>query len=762
MNGNVSRRSFLALTAVGASFGFPSIARGEVASVSPDNLVSKDWPSNRYDLKNSAAATGISLDREPESTWSRTIDDPRGQGGLQPQISPPVRSKRVLFYTTDRAVIARGSADGSLVWREHQPESCDADAAPAISGEYLFTAGSERVTAWNMFTGEIIWDTTLTKGSASAPLKTDDSTVYVPTGRGLEGHIQAYDFETGEFVWSESMNDRVGSPVVVGDNAIYAADRSEVFKSISEGETQWNFTETVRSVQTPMLINGDLLLPYNFRPPGSNQSISGGISEIHTLDGRESSKSILNHQIRASPVSDGDSYISNHTDGRITSINVSSGSQRWEIDLDIEITTSPVIVDSTIIVGTDSGSIIGLEIESGDEKWSYDVSEEPISGIIGGQDAIYFTTYYSSLGGIHTEESIESRTEVQELIQQVSTALQYGVSATEAINHLATASNNLDNRSYLDAVDAVADGKQALDDDISTIESIQRTIESVQTTATQIDHETHYDVSDILALVEESSTALDQQNIEESRQLADQAASQLEEVEASYENASNEIAELDTSISRANQRDVPVYDANAKLNQSKTTFENGHFDEATSIASDENSALTTRISNIETYREAKQESTELFEVAEEEGLEVGEHRARYAKAESYFDSEQFGTAEQQMTETLEQTTHTIETARRAAELIDQANAFQPIQPLVSTVAVRFGSEDHLSDAETAYEAAEYEEALSEAQNSIEAQQTARAVINGGLAASALGSYGIYRYDGLDKIAELLVRDDDSE
>lgn len=824
----ISRRSLLTAAAIGMFGGFTGVTSGDAGFGDEIDLADAPWPSYRYDSTNSGAATDITLSPSPTSTWSRSIDDPREtETVFTSALSSPVRSHRLILYTTDQAIVARGSGDGSLIWRKENADSCSVSAVPTVASDTVITA-DETVTAWDIDTGAKRWETDLSPISVEAPLKADSETVYVGASQGLGGAIHALDAETGESKWTATMDSRISSEVAVGDNAVYAVDDGGLFKRIENGQTIWeidldgiNFrTLDGHEFFSPILVDDAVIVPQIYTPSGKDGEKYGGVFVFDSKDGSLISSDTELQDIDVTPTAYADTVVIGDSAGQLRGGDVFSTYDEWNSGLDHEITTALSVVDNTLIYGTQSGAIIGINPESGEQLWSHNVLSEPITGVIAGHSAIYATGKSNTIGGIHIENSIEARIELQELLNLFSTATEYGMTSAAGRSELSEAARAITNGNYETALNAARAGKDALGEDVSEIETIQEKITSARQEAIQLGNETPASTTDILTTLDEAATALRDQDTQQARQLTERSQSRVNALKSGYENATREIGALSDSISSAQNQSVPIYNSSDALNSSQTALKSGEFETAASMANSSRSDLESRIQTIETYRNHKQRADELFDTIAKDVGPLVEEQQQYEQAVSSFESEQFEAAAEQMEATVtnletildhietyqehkneferhdeeattddiiltaaknsyqkaganfevgdyaaaaeqmskasKQASDTIATARQARKVIAAAEDFSPIQPFVKAVARQFGSDQHLSAAKTAAAAGEYSQAKTKAAQARSAQRSARAVISGGIGASAVSIYGIHRYDGIDKMADYLV------
>lgn len=753
MDLEVTRRAILAggLAAAGIGFSEPTLAANGFG-ISPE-VTATPWPFDRYNSRNTGNGTSISFSNRPESPWSRSVEA-SSNSGVSRRISPPVRSHRIICYTTDEAVVARGSADGQRFWLTRSPESCAPAATPAINDGRVIT-GDQTIAAWDISTGSSLWKTELSAKSVSAPLAIHDGTVYVGTSSGLSGYILALNIDTGEQLWEASISAMIKKPLAVDDTGVYVVDEEGVLSRIVDGEIVWELSFNGPAFQAPILDRGRLILPWYGKFSDYNEEATGIITTIDAVDGQ-----ITNHEddlLRHSQYPayyDGDLIITNSS-GNIVRQPISGGFSEWDQQIDAA-SAAPIVVDATVLVGTDSGRIYGFDPDSGEQLWSESVLDEPISGLIAGQDAIYLTGKYTAMGGIHYEPSVDARQAVQGLMRSLSTANEYGVETSAAGGDLAAASQALTERDYTAAIEAASDGENTLSGDLDLIQTTQQTISDTRRKASKFGNQTAYDPAPILETVDEAAAALEQRNPQEAKRLADQAAADLSDIETGFETATAELSALNQTISEASQKDIPLQNATVEQMEANRAFKQAEFGTAASVASRSRSDLQTRIELITNYRNRKADLDTALETAAAEDIQTPTGESMYADAENSFAEGNYAQAAEQINGALSTTQETISRAREAEAVITAAQEFDPMTPFVDSVAVSLGSSERLSAATTAYADGAYDAAHEAASDARSKQTQARIIINGGLLSGVGLLAASKRYDALSKVANYLA------
>ncbi|MDG5819635.1 PQQ-binding-like beta-propeller repeat protein [Natronococcus sp. A-GB7] len=188
----LSRRAVLA---TGASAGLAAVA-GCLSTHSFADLEtdSDSWRLSRYDPQNTGHNADATVPNEPEERWRVELDSPgRDVDGLVVGEDVVVAGSEA---ETSRSLVALERDDGGVRWEDE-----DADvAALALGDETVYTTADDgHVAAYDRETGERTWETAGASGSTihGVWLLFDGETLY----RGDESRLTAYDAEDGDERW---------------------------------------------------------------------------------------------------------------------------------------------------------------------------------------------------------------------------------------------------------------------------------------------------------------------------------------------------------------------------------------------------------------------------------------------------------------------------------------------------------------------------------------------------------------------------------
>lgn len=750
MSNQPTRRTFVASSLLGGLIGVPAVTSGQSGFGTSDPLRADRWKSHRHDDSNTGAAPDIELSETPAESWSRNVDDPRNEG-LSAWISPPVRSNRVIFYTTDKAIVARGSATGETLWLNERPQACNADAPPAVTNSTVISADSN-VVAWDLGSGQPKWKKELVSGSATTPIKASGGTVYVGTRGGLNGGVSAFDINSGSKLWTASVDGELAGEVIVGSGAVYTVDASGTVSRIVGGEIEWTYNLDGEDYLTPVLQDENVVVPWNGKPFDDAETVTGILTQIDSQSGVYSQEEDYLPKHDFAPVGYEERVILSTASGTITGQDTYD---TWNIETN-PLSTAPILVDDTLVVGTQAGYIEGFESESGERRWRHKVLDEAISGLAAGRNAIFATGKFNSIGGLIVGASREARSNVESLLDSFVTANRFGVDTDKARRHLTSASEALYEGDYEDAIAAVNSGQSVLSEEMDIIASTREKIRTTRKQARQIAGKTTYDPTQILNQLNQSAAALRDQNPAEAKRLADEAAAEISDLEAGYRNARTQISDLKSVIAEARRDNIPLMNASGALNESREAFNVSKFEASSSIASRTRSSLETRIQQIRQYRSERDKMDTATGEAEAQNIQIDDATSIRQRANTEFRNENYGQAAESMVRAVVKARETIDTANEAQRHIDAAETFDPIAPFVTDMAEQLGSKTALERAKAAYEDGKYDMALEKATTARDTQLQARVIIDGGVVTAITGGAVAKRYDALSRVSEFIA------
>jgi len=207
--------------------------------------VAFDEHSSSLYLSNGRAL--LAYDLNGQELWSSSIAD--GDG------SPAIDAEGNVYIADDRRLYGFDS-QGNLLWFTQFPPAGLASSKLAISAEGLIIAAySNHVTAFDIVSGEVIWDKTFDLSfTNSAPALTDNGHIVVAgAGSNREPTLMKLD-PRGEIVWSvnymtRETNTIFSSPVISPDGTIYVGTIDDLSPNLefnleafnSDGTELWQY-----------------------------------------------------------------------------------------------------------------------------------------------------------------------------------------------------------------------------------------------------------------------------------------------------------------------------------------------------------------------------------------------------------------------------------------------------------------------------------------------------------------------------------------
>ncbi|MEE9444513.1 MAG: outer membrane protein assembly factor BamB [Cocleimonas sp.] len=209
---------------------------------------------------------------------------------------------------------------------------------PYISGNTIFVAGSQSVSAWNKSSGKLIWkqniSETISAGVNGSFKGGDTQQITIGT---IQGNVISLDSKTGIVRWIE----RLTSEVL----AVSASKRGRIALRTVDGKLHGLSTQT-----------GELIWQRSQRPPA------------------------LTHLGASVPVIVGDNIISGFDNGKLVAYKLSNGQPQWEVtlalprgltELDkmIDIDGKINVLGNALFASSLNGNASGIQGDSGTPVW---------------------------------------------------------------------------------------------------------------------------------------------------------------------------------------------------------------------------------------------------------------------------------------------------------------------------------------------------------------------------------------------------------
>lgn len=179
--------------------------------------------------------------------WERTFGDDR-QGGA---VSAPVTVDETSVYvpvssSADRGIYALSRTDGQTQWTIKGPRI---QSLMVRAGDSLLVSyPSSELAAFDAQTGEQQWSETLVERQISPPAVGDEMVVISD-----DATLYGLDFPTGDQRWSLACSPNPNSqPVIAGDTVIVQAEDGLIGCSLADGERLWTINSGSRIPVVPV------------------------------------------------------------------------------------------------------------------------------------------------------------------------------------------------------------------------------------------------------------------------------------------------------------------------------------------------------------------------------------------------------------------------------------------------------------------------------------------------------------------------------
>ncbi|UCH35296.1 MAG: PQQ-binding-like beta-propeller repeat protein [Armatimonadota bacterium] len=267
--------------------------------------------------------------------------------------------------TADRVFCAAGSyvycldvATGAGLWSYDAGDTIL--AAPAFAdGRVFLGADNTKVVCLNADDGKEIWAVTAARAIRAAPVVVD-GVVYATS---LDRRAMAIDAATGARRWSTQLTDELwGAPAVSGGFVFVPTADAQLFAlDTDDGKIRRQITMPRRKALIhPVVVTDDALYV-------------AGRSDVTALNRRGTERWAVdfNTFLTGAPaVAHGRLYIS-LVDGRVLALDVEKGKTLWEFPFNTLMSTPPTVVGDVVIVGAVGGMVYALDAATGLPRWRY-------------------------------------------------------------------------------------------------------------------------------------------------------------------------------------------------------------------------------------------------------------------------------------------------------------------------------------------------------------------------------------------------------
>jgi outer membrane protein assembly factor BamB len=262
----------------------------------------------------------------------------------------PTTVGETVFFTAVGATHALDRTTGDLRWRYAEGYGYP-EAAPVVTDEVCYVP-TDRVTALDAVTGELLWETD--ELAASAGIAVADGTVYATTIEPEPGCV-ALDASDGRVRWS---NAAAGAshvpPVVTDDRVVVVGEGGPVVAFSRAGEVVWE-RNRMPQLHTPVA------------------------------------------------VADGTAYLATDDADDVSAYALSDGTRRWRQSLGPTVDRTPAVTDETVYaVGwdreTQSDAVLALDPATGAERNRVPLGADATTGVVVGREALFVSVERQTVG----------------------------------------------------------------------------------------------------------------------------------------------------------------------------------------------------------------------------------------------------------------------------------------------------------------------------------------------------------------------------
>lgn len=340
----LDRRRFL--VAVGSVVPASGLAAATRSGDRSGSESSSDSESAASESESDAADSNADSQDEPQPDW-RLAGFDQTNVGYHPDLTGPTARARQL-------------------WRR------DVQVQGLVGVGGVVYASTERdVLAFDAETGEERWRTTVCDNVA------DQNLVYPPAvadGRVFASTfaeaLYALDAETGDALWTYSLDHQWGGPILAADDLVVATDDSRrVFAVDAEtGREQWEYHYHEPLPATPVVADGTLYLGFDDR---------SALCAIEPETGafRWEQAGPDDQWVEAMTVADGTVYagwgLPGDEPGHLLAIDAETGEEAWRLETEQTVDTEPAVADETLYVHS-GGWLRAVDAETGRVLWRFD------------------------------------------------------------------------------------------------------------------------------------------------------------------------------------------------------------------------------------------------------------------------------------------------------------------------------------------------------------------------------------------------------
>lgn len=334
------------------------------------------WPMYGYAPSRTSRIPSRSLppDDADERRFSRTGTN-RSGGSVE---APPVIDDGVAYTAGSVRIEARSLESGERLWAIDSDDSIR--TSPVLACDTLFVSGNDDTLALDPADGSVLWRTDAgTPGytSSTSPIIFDD-TVYLGGST-----VTALDAETGKRRWRAGVGKgHVGNGIAVADRVYVGAsgdDRGAVAAFSRDGDEWWK--ETIAGpVYTAPAVAGETVFV---------ATKTGLLAALATSDGTVRWQETIPGGVFSPPaVADGIVVVTAGNGAHARAFEAATGDLLWEFQTGVSRGGPTIVGDSVLLPGANTG-IYRLELATGEQLTHWPVENVGSQVVVGDGQLFY-------------------------------------------------------------------------------------------------------------------------------------------------------------------------------------------------------------------------------------------------------------------------------------------------------------------------------------------------------------------------------------
>lgn len=277
-------------------------------------------------------------------------------------ISPVLVAANGIVYanTLDGRLDAIDIKTGNRIGQIKTNESIETSSA-FFDGDLFIVSrfGTETLARMDLETARFLWRTSA--GDIATEPLVDNSGVYVSA---IYRHIDKYDLETGDQLWSYKTEDQLhSSPALSEKTVVVGSDDGTIYAlNTQDGTLNWKMDTDGAIFSTPIIYDGQIFVG----------SLDSTFYAINLNDGTLSWKYKTNYPIfQTAAISQGGDVFFGDSNGSFYSLRQDSGKLNWTFSAYSSISTSPLVAGEIVYFGSLDQKFYALSANDGKELWNF-------------------------------------------------------------------------------------------------------------------------------------------------------------------------------------------------------------------------------------------------------------------------------------------------------------------------------------------------------------------------------------------------------